>query len=203
MKNTETKIMQAAETLFSQYGFKAVTTREIAKKAGVNLCALNYHFGTKKALYERVLLSASEFIAEKMREKKNAESDSDARTVFKKTLCDFFDLMTENEKEAVKFGLIIREVLFPSDSYDLFYKTVFEPMHKRLCALAAESENVSPDNEQIVVLVHSLLGQIVMFKLHKKGLCSRLGVSDYSAELKSEIKERLIKNCDAVLKAGL
>lgn len=42
--------MKAAEELFAHGGFHHTTMRSITSKAGVNLSAVNYHFGSKEAL---------------------------------------------------------------------------------------------------------------------------------------------------------
>ena len=51
-KNTEKKIKEAAKTLFLEKGFNLTTSREIVKKAWVNLSLLNYHFWSKKELFD-------------------------------------------------------------------------------------------------------------------------------------------------------
>lgn len=47
---TKDRILDAAERLFSEHGFAATSTRAITQEAGVNLAAVNYHFGSKDAL---------------------------------------------------------------------------------------------------------------------------------------------------------
>ncbi len=51
---TRTRILDAAEELFMQHGFEATSMRLLTAKAGVNLAAVNYHFGSKLALIEAV-----------------------------------------------------------------------------------------------------------------------------------------------------
>jgi AcrR family transcriptional regulator len=51
---TRTRILDAAEELFMQHGFEATSMRVLTSKAGVNLAAVNYHFGSKHALIEAV-----------------------------------------------------------------------------------------------------------------------------------------------------
>ena len=51
---TRTRILDAAEELFMQHGFEATSMRLLTAKAGVNLAAVNYHFGSKHALVEAV-----------------------------------------------------------------------------------------------------------------------------------------------------
>lgn len=53
-KDTATSILIAAEELFSEKGFAETSLRNITTKAGVNLAAVNYHFGSKKSLIQAV-----------------------------------------------------------------------------------------------------------------------------------------------------
>ena len=51
---TRTRILDAAEELFMQHGFEGTSMRHLTSRAGVNLAAVNYHFGSKDALIEAV-----------------------------------------------------------------------------------------------------------------------------------------------------
>ncbi|HZQ72032.1 MAG TPA: TetR family transcriptional regulator [Burkholderiales bacterium] len=51
---TRTRILDAAEELFMQHGFEGTSMRLLTGRAGVNLAAVNYHFGSKDALIEAV-----------------------------------------------------------------------------------------------------------------------------------------------------
>src|SRR5262245_32333509 len=48
---TRDRLLEAALPIFAARGFDGATTREIAKRAGVALAALPYHFETKDALW--------------------------------------------------------------------------------------------------------------------------------------------------------
>ena len=52
---TKDRILDAAEALFMEHGFEATSLRSITAAAGVNLAAVNYHFGSKEELFEAVL----------------------------------------------------------------------------------------------------------------------------------------------------
>jgi len=51
---TRAGILRVAEDLFAANGPAAVSIRQIARKARVNLAAVNYHFGSKKILLQEV-----------------------------------------------------------------------------------------------------------------------------------------------------
>jgi AcrR family transcriptional regulator len=53
--DTKTRILDAAEKLFAQNGFKNTSISLLARKARVNQAAVNYHFGSKGALVEQVI----------------------------------------------------------------------------------------------------------------------------------------------------
>lgn len=52
--DTVDRILDAAELLFAERGFSETSLRMITSKAGVNLAAVNYHFGSKNALIQAV-----------------------------------------------------------------------------------------------------------------------------------------------------
>lgn len=52
--DTATRILDASEWLFAEHGFDGTSMRMITTRAGVNLASVNYHFGTKEALFQEV-----------------------------------------------------------------------------------------------------------------------------------------------------
>lgn len=55
LPDTRRRLIAAASELFAERGFHGTKVRDIATRAGVNLAAGNYHYGSKKALYLEVL----------------------------------------------------------------------------------------------------------------------------------------------------
>jgi AcrR family transcriptional regulator len=52
---TKDRILDAAEALFMEHGFEATSLRTITSAAEANLAAVNYHFGSKEALFQAIL----------------------------------------------------------------------------------------------------------------------------------------------------
>ncbi len=52
---TPTAVLAAARKLFAQHGYNGASVRAITAAAEANLGAITYHFGSKKALYNRVV----------------------------------------------------------------------------------------------------------------------------------------------------
>ncbi|AXW40079.1 TetR/AcrR family transcriptional regulator [Ralstonia nicotianae] len=53
--DTKNRILEATELLFIEFGYEAMSLRQITARAKVNLAAVNYHFGSKEALMQSVL----------------------------------------------------------------------------------------------------------------------------------------------------
>lgn len=51
---TQIRILDVAEKLFSESSFASVSIRSVTSIANVNLSAVNYYFGSKKALFQAV-----------------------------------------------------------------------------------------------------------------------------------------------------
>ena len=77
---TRASILDAAERLYAERGFSDVTLRDIVAAAGVNLAAVNYHFGSKDELIAELFVTRS--IAtnrERLNELKAAEAAGGGR----------------------------------------------------------------------------------------------------------------------------
>ena len=54
-EDTRRRILEAAFELFASDGFEGASTRTLAERAGVNLPAIQYYFGSKEGLYRAVV----------------------------------------------------------------------------------------------------------------------------------------------------
>lgn len=53
----KTDILNAAEGLFSEFGFEGTSTRQIAKESGANMAMINYYFGSKEGVFLEIMES--------------------------------------------------------------------------------------------------------------------------------------------------
>ena len=59
---TRRHILETAVRLFAEHGYADTTSKMICKEAGVNIAAVNYHFGSRDDLYRAVLDDVHEHI---------------------------------------------------------------------------------------------------------------------------------------------
>lgn len=90
-QGTKERILQVATELFSKFGFAGTSVRDIAQKSGVNLSAVNYHFGSKHNLYWSTVCEAH----------KKGDCEVNRLVSESKDLSDFairfFDFLLENK----------------------------------------------------------------------------------------------------------
>src|SRR5512135_2763379 len=52
---TRERLIEAASEIFIEHGYKAAKIRDIVRRAGANVAAVNYHFNGKAGLYAEVI----------------------------------------------------------------------------------------------------------------------------------------------------
>lgn len=55
---TRQRLLDEASKAFAEKGFRNTTVAEICRRAGANIAAVNYHFGSKEGLYREAWLNA-------------------------------------------------------------------------------------------------------------------------------------------------
>lgn len=131
---TQSRILGHALRLFAQHGYQAVSIRAIARAAGANLGAVNYHFGTKRQLFLTVIADVVE------REWKRAEGLLSAQhpRECRKALARWSDsCATEDEQQWVERLLLLRAMLEDSECRNLVHARLLSPLLARLSAVVA------------------------------------------------------------------
>jgi TetR/AcrR family transcriptional regulator len=75
---TRERILDAAEALFVEHGFAAVSMRQLAARSGVTKSLIHHHFGSKEALWELVKERAFSAYAEGQEAELHKATEPDA-----------------------------------------------------------------------------------------------------------------------------
>ena len=78
-RTTKDRIIKATLDIISGEGFQNVTIRKIAAMAGVNVAAVNYHFGSKDAVINEALNMVTLLLEETFRCLRADDLDPEAR----------------------------------------------------------------------------------------------------------------------------
>lgn len=109
---TKVKIVEAAGALFAENGMADVTSKEICEAAGINITAVNYHFGSRDGLQVAVLREMHDFITGPDFLSELQNSDDAPKEKLRRVLARFVDMMTRDDAWQIK--LWAREMVSPS-----------------------------------------------------------------------------------------
>lgn len=110
--DTKRKIIEAASYLFGEKGFEGTSTREIGRRAGVNISSLNYHFKSKQNLMEEVAFFACGELKEKFAA---IAAREDVKTASDFALGMYEAFLNEGHKCLNEFKLFIDAKTIPGD----------------------------------------------------------------------------------------
>jgi TetR/AcrR family transcriptional regulator, regulator of cefoperazone and chloramphenicol sensitivity len=161
---TVRKLIDAAGEVFAESGYYAATVREICKRAGTNVAAVNYHFGDKLGLYTAVLkqsLRAAKLQAIYGALEKSGPPEQILRAVIRVRLKGLQRLDLANWQ----FRLLIHELAQPTPALSRVVNEVSRPIYDRLLKVIGEIIGQSPEDEKTRLCAHSVMGQILVYML--------------------------------------
>ncbi len=188
---TRRQLIDAALRLFAAHGYDAVTIRALAREAGVNLAAANYHFGGKQGLYRAVVEDIADRMAGRLMpllqrvdtNLRDAGSDRQAiAAVVQELVRSVVVAFVGETVQRPTAVVVLHEYARPSAGFDIIYERVVLPLHRALAAIVGAARGRSASDPDIVLQAHALLGQCLGFAAARPVVCRRLGWQDYAPQ---------------------
>jgi AcrR family transcriptional regulator len=171
---TRARLLQAAAELFAARGFDATTIRDIAARAGANVAAGHYHFGSKRDLYVAVLREQFAAIGRELERAGTRRSDAELRRLPRAEVERLFAarivvMLTFilGAPGAVHARLMFREMLDPSESLPLITDEFILPVLVREMGALVRRLAPSVDEETLLRCVASVSGQALFYHVTK------------------------------------
>lgn len=197
---TRQRLIAAAIELFGRKGRDGVSTREIAKMAGVNIAGIAYHFGGKEQLH----LACAEHIAKTVQAGVGANlaslnPDLPASERLEKTLAGIAHFMLGTPGNAAIARFVLREQMDPGPAFEVLYADIMEPLHRRLCRLWAEASDTDAEAEETKLKVFGLLSQVLIYRMAEAGAVRRMGWQSIGQAEIARIVANVKETCDSLL----
>ena len=162
--DTRERILDAAERLFMAHGYEGTSMRQITGEAGVNLAAVNYHFGSKESLMQEVFRRRLDWLnEERMRVLDAYEKDAGGNALKPSQIVDGFfgtllRLADDDQHGGMTFlRLLGRTLTEPSEFIRTFLAHEYKPVMDRYKEALFRALPVVPKAE-IVWRFHFMLG---------------------------------------------
>src|SRR5262249_37656180 len=153
---TQQRLLDAAEEVFAEKGFKAASIPDISKKAGANVAAINYYFGDKERLYIAAVKYAHRGCTDGP-----PFPDWAPNTPTVQELRDYIRVMTPRlmrPQSPASLQLMMREMVQPTAACVEVVREYIQPMAQKLGGILTELLPQLTDRERFLV-AFSIVGQ--------------------------------------------
>jgi AcrR family transcriptional regulator len=183
----EQKILEAAIKIFSEKGYSAATTSEIAKEAGVAEGTIFRYFKTKKDLLRGILIRLVNLVGSKVVlegiEKILLDADKkDIRQVFKEIVYDRLKLA---ESLYPMIRVVMTEAIYHEDVREALYKNIIEKaleMFKKFYGVMVEKGIMRADIDATTVF-RLIVANIGLLVLQKNWFSKNIAIKNMDEEL--------------------
>jgi|SRR5579871_1498849 len=173
-EETRGRILEAALELFAASGFEGASTRTIAERAGVNLPAIQYYFGSKEGLYRAVIEQFGQEMQAGVapvaaRIRTELASGQPSRRMLIDLLCDMLDIVIKlilddsvpNRECRQKF--FARMEVEPNAAVEALQDDMIRHVSTPCCEIIGRLIERKPDDEQVLLHTMTIIGQAKMF----------------------------------------
>lgn len=160
---TRERLVNAAERLFAENGFRNASVRDITREASCNIASVNYHFGGKSNLYREVFLRRLRELRQKRLQSLQALLERDELTLeelLRSFTGAFVEPLVEENAGRLWLLLLAQEMIDPQLPPETFHSEMILPLQQ---ALGQALLRVCPDlgRERAELCAHSLIGQLL------------------------------------------
>ena len=183
--STAHKMLEMGVSAFTQFGPDGISTRELAKKAKVNISAIGYYFGGKENYYcevvrhliannaRPVLLAFDQAKEDLNKSGKGKEAASD---ILRKLITIIIEAVILNPETRAVASIFSREQLHPTKASAIIYKEAIVKVKSTFEDLITAATETKPGAAETIVYAHFLAGQMLIFNLGADTLCKSLGL---------------------------
>jgi AcrR family transcriptional regulator len=180
---TKARLLEAAGEEFAEKGFDAATVRSICARAGVNLAAVNYHFGDKEQLYTRAVFEAHRCGTEMIPEHLLFEGSPVEQ--LRRFIHHFLsNTLAVDRSGGWHHALMLRELHRPTAACRTLVDQVIRPKFERLTRILTQ---LRPDLEgrSLAATAFSVIGQCLHYRMARP-IAERLIGTEAFAQLDAD-----------------
>lgn len=205
---TRRKLIEAGMLLFGLHGLDATTTRALARKAGVNLAAIPYHFGGKEGLYravlEHIVTVKLEEIApclKRMQEVCAAPAPGNGALLaaLRETIRSLVTAMLDSPQSRSCSQIILQEQIAPTAGFRIIHENFLLKIHATLSALLGRLLRLPPESLELYLHTMAIMGQMFIFRVGTPSLLALVGSDRLSEAHVAAIVDVCTRQAEALI----
>lgn len=170
---TRTQLLEAAGAVFAEVGFRDTTVREVCRRAGANVAAVNYHFGDKDGLYAEVLRYAHVKAFEAHPVLPGVTEKTPPAEKLRVFVHSFLQRIFDKGPASWHGRLMSREMIEPTAAMDSLVAERIRPMAGVLWQIVGEILGLPVTDERVRQCAFSVVSQCVFYH-HCRPVVTRL-----------------------------
>lgn len=186
-------LIHAAGELFARYGLEGASVRAIAEKAGSNVAAVNYHFGSKENLYKETLLYIARYgetypAVRYWKDEKLLQTREGQIEAIRGIVAEKFRVIFAEDTPGWFWPLMLRSLLEPSPSLVEVVENVFKPEHEAITRIV---RHIKPEMDEATAHLWGFLmfGAIAIYVFARAPILMLLEQQDYSKEFLNSVSD--------------
>src|ERR1700683_1663107 len=206
---TRQRLIEAAIDIFAAHGFDGASTRNLAEKAGTNLAAIPYHFGSKAGLYRAAAQHIADGLSAKMLPTVlEVESALENNNLEPPELLELLDRLMVRKFAATVLAsaeadswsyFIVREQMRPGEGFEILYRSMMARLHRLSAKLIGRLLNIPDADPKVSIRATAMMGEILIFRTGRAALMKRLGWSRFTDERLEHVQSVLSEDFQRIL----
>ncbi|CAG8999100.1 MAG: hypothetical protein CENE_01064 [Candidatus Celerinatantimonas neptuna] len=159
-EQTRDRILKSAGKLFAENGYNGTTSKAICEASGVNLAAVNYHFGSREGLYKTILSQ----VHESLMKIDHLDNILDSNLSAEQKLEQFIDELVVAILDAESWNLRVwaREIAAPSECLPQLMDSQIFPKFDRLCKMISQVTGFDEGETKLLPAVFSIMAPCLL-----------------------------------------
>jgi len=156
---TKEKLLAAASAVFVEKGYRDATVAEICSRAGANVAAVNYHFGSKEALYQEAWRFSFAKSIKDHPQDGGVPEDAPAEERLRGQLRSLIERVSDEGN--IDFQITQRELANPTGLLEEVMKREVIPLREKTLSLVREMLGPDATEQQVVFCEMSIISMCI------------------------------------------
>ncbi len=166
--DTRQRLIEAAAGMFVEQGFNAAKVRDIVARAGANIAAVNYHFGSKEGLYAAVIQYHSAQAIEVLSQQAGDDGGRAPAARLRDYVRTFLQRLLTQTAQFTMSKLVAREMVEPTAAFGLIIEKFVWPQYHALQAIVRTIAGEKVSEELVRRCCLSIVGQCLYYQFARQ-----------------------------------
>lgn len=207
-RSAELRLIETAIELFGRGGLDGVGTRALAERAGVQMSAITYHFGSKEGLYlacarhivEQISGRLERMLALAASQGTDSGDVAGARAAVLAIMGGLASVMMR-EESAPLARFVLREQMNPSPAFEVIYEGYMRRLLDQMGKLLQRIAGGRLKNEELRIRSIALLGQAFVFRFGQAALMRAAEWKSIGEAEAMAVRAAILAHSEAILNA--